>query len=124
MRIIDKLNKKIKEVLATSWIDEVMWVAIIMFVGLGSFSLGMIHERKQYLEQNPVEVSYSTEALLLWEAYQNINQQDQNFFASKSGSIVYPAGCTKGDRVKEENRVFFTSAEQAVNEGYRLVEGC
>lgn len=124
MRIIDKVHKKIKSISALSWIDELMWIAIIMFVALGSFSLGMIHERTQYLQEHPIEVKYSSEALQLWEQYQNINQQDQNFFASKNGSIVYPVDCSAGDRVKEENRVYFSSLEQGLNEGYRESDSC
>ncbi|MFT6361396.1 MAG: hypothetical protein ACJAV6_000373 [Candidatus Paceibacteria bacterium] len=124
MRIIDKIHKKIKEIIKHNLFDEVMWFFIIMFVALGSFSLGMIHERKSYLEQHPITVTYSDEAVALFDEYQSIKHENQNYFASKSGSIVYPLGCSKGERVKEENRVFFQDLGQALGRGYREAEGC
>jgi len=104
--------------------DEIMWIFIIMFVALGSFSLGMINERKLYLQQNPVVVTYSDEAVALFEEYQSIKKEHQDYFASKNGSVVYPIGCSKGNRIKEENRVFFQSLDQALGRGYREVENC
>jgi len=124
MRIIDKAHKKIKEIIDHNLFDEVMWIFIIMFVGLGAFSLGIIYERKNYLEQNPVTVTYSEEAIILFNEYQSIKLENQDYFASKNGSVVYPVGCSKGDRIKEENKVFFQNLEQAIEQGYREVEGC
>lgn len=124
MRIIDRAQQKIKQFLSYSKIDDVMWVLIIMFVALGSFSLGMIYERRQYIEQNPITIKYSKEALDMWNNYQSINQQHQNFFASKNGSIVYSMDCSAGNRVKEENRVYFSELEQAFEQGYRESDSC
>jgi hypothetical protein len=124
MRIIDRAQQKIKQFLSYSKIDDVMWVLIIMFVALCSFSLGMIYERRQYNEQNPITIQYSKEALDMWNNYQSINQQHQNFFASKNGSIVYPMDCSAGNRVKEENRVYFSELEQAFEQGYRESDSC
>lgn len=124
MRIVDNTHKKIKEIFATTWIDELMWVFIIMFVALGAFSLGIIYERKQYLERNPVEIKYSQQALDLWNDYHNTDNQSKNFFASRSGSIVYPAKCQAGKRVNDENKIYFNSLEQAIAEGYKKASNC
>jgi len=124
MRIIDKMHKKIKQLLTASWIDELMWFFIIIFVGLGAFSLGAFYERRAQLIANPVTISYDESAVALWQEYQSIKNDNLTFFASKNGSVVYPVGCKKGDRIKEENKVFFQTVDQAVDNGYREVEGC
>lgn len=124
MRIIEKLQQKIKSLVEHPYYDEVMWLFIIMFVGIGSFFGGMLYERNQYLERHPIEVTYSQEALDLWNEYQEIKTQDLEYFASKNGTVVYPVGCSKGDRIKEENKVFFSGLGQALAEGYREVTGC
>ena len=124
MTIIDKAYKKIKTLFAYSYIDEIIWVAIIMFISLGSFSFGVIYERNQYLERNPITIEYSNEAVELWNEYQNNKFESQNFFASKSGSIIYPIDCPAGKRVKEENRIYFSSLEQGLAEGYRETNSC
>ncbi len=46
------------------------------------------------------------------------------FFASKSGTRYYPENCSKGDRVKPENRVYFESADSAERAGLSLAVGC
>jgi hypothetical protein len=124
MRIINKVNKKIKDLVHHKWFDEVLWVTLIMFVGLGMFSFGVVYQRHAYLERNPLLIEYSDEAIALWETYQNIKTENQEFFGSKNGSIVYPVGCTKGNRIKEENIVFFGSLDDATERGYKKVEGC
>ncbi len=124
MRIIDKVHKKIKELVHHKWFDEIMWLSIIMFMGLGMFSLGILYERKKYDNNNPITIEYDQEAIDLWEEYQNIKSANQEFFASKNGSVVYPVGCTKGNKIKEENKVFFENVQQAIVQGYREVEGC
>lgn len=101
-----------------------MWTCIIIFISIGSFSLGILHERNRYLDSHPIQVSYSQEAVDLWNRYQNVSIEYQNFFASKSGSLVYPSGCTSGDRIKDENKVYFNTLEEALGEGYRVSDSC
>lgn len=95
-----------------------------MFVGLGMFSLGIIYERQSYKDNNLVEIQYDTAAITLWEEYQAIKSEHQEFFASKNGSVVYPIGCSKGNRIKEENKIFFENISQALAQGYRETSGC
>ena len=59
MRIVEQTQQKIKELLSYAWIDELMWIAIIMFIALGSFSLGILAERRSIRENNPITVEYN-----------------------------------------------------------------
>lgn len=94
------------------------------FVMIGSFSLGMLYEQRSYRVNHPITVEYSQEAIDLWDTCQNIKDQGTEYFGSKKGSIVYPIGCKKGNRINEENKIFFVDIEQAIDLGYREVEGC
>jgi len=124
MRIIDKASQKIKTFVRYRFFDDVIWICIIMFMGIGAFFLGILYERGQYRAEHPVEVTYSEDALELWETYQTIKYENQEYFASKNGSVVYPVGCTKGARILEENKVFFQNIDQALAQGYREASGC
>ena len=124
MRIIDKVHKKIKNFANHKWFDEILLFTVIMFIGLGTFSLGILYERQQYNKQNPIEIRYSTQAVELWEQYQNSSNQNNNFFASKNGSVVYPINCSAGNRILEENKIYFTTIDQALEEGYRKSTSC
>jgi len=42
----------------------------------------------------------------------------------KSGKIFGRLDCKSGMRMKKENRVFFYSIEDAINEGYRPCKNC
>ena len=101
-----------------------MWVTIIMFVGLGAFSLGMIYQQKRALQEHPLAITYSSDAVALWEEYQSLKRENQDYFASKNGSVVYPVGCSRGNTIKEENKVFFDDIQSALNLGYKEASGC
>jgi hypothetical protein len=124
MRIIDKVHKKIKNILEHSLFGVVLWMSLILFLGLVSFALGMKYEQQREAQRYPVTLGYSQHALNLWNKYQSEKNKYQEYFASKSGKIVYPVGCSKGNRIKEENKIYFNSIEIAEQEGYREVEGC
>jgi hypothetical protein len=42
----------------------------------------------------------------------------QNFTASKSGKNYYPAGCAGINRIKPENRIYFSTEKEAQEKGY------
>jgi hypothetical protein len=48
----------------------------------------------------------------------------QNFVASKTGTKYYPAGCSGINRIKEENRVYFNTEQEAINKGYERTSTC
>ena len=46
------------------------------------------------------------------------------FVASKNGTKYYPIGCSGANRIKDENKVFFTSSKQAESAGYTRTATC
>lgn len=51
-------------------------------------------------------------------------QEPGNFVASINGRAYYPKGCKASSVIKEENRIWFNSAEEAVAQGYSLAKNC
>lgn len=124
MQIIDKLQEKIKNILGHHLFDLSLWVILAVFMVIGSFSLGIIYQQKREAQKYPVEIGYSQHAIDLWNTYQSEKNKYQKYFASQSGTIVYPVGCSKGNRIKEENKIYFDTVDEAIIEGYKEVEGC
>ena len=48
----------------------------------------------------------------------------QAFVASKTGKKYYPAGCAGINRIKPENRVYFSSEKDAQEKGYTRTATC
>lgn len=46
------------------------------------------------------------------------------YLASRSGTKYYPVGCKSADRIKEENRIWFSDIESAENAGYGPASNC
>jgi hypothetical protein len=46
------------------------------------------------------------------------------FVASKNGTKYYPLNCSGVKRIKEENKVFFTTAKEAESAGYGPAANC
>lgn len=44
--------------------------------------------------------------------------------ASKSGSVFYPSGCSGVNRIKPENRIYFTTQAEAIARGYTQSKLC
>ncbi len=51
-------------------------------------------------------------------------QNGSNFMASINGKAYYPKNCAAGNRIKEENRVWFATTEEAEAQGYKPAQNC
>lgn len=47
-----------------------------------------------------------------------------NFVASANGKLFYPANCKSAARIKEENRIWFATAEEAKRVGLIAAKNC
>lgn len=48
----------------------------------------------------------------------------QAFITSKSGKVYYPAACKSINRIKPENRVYYSSSSELIARGYTLSKTC
>ncbi|MBI2507313.1 MAG: hypothetical protein HYW09_01725 [Candidatus Niyogibacteria bacterium] len=46
------------------------------------------------------------------------------YVASKNGSAYYPSACPGASRIKEENKVWFSSSKEAEGRGYKPAKNC
>lgn len=123
MRIINTIKQKIKSFIDRGIRSDVYWVVTIIVAILASFSLGMIYERKLQSRMYSVHIEHQDFFDQLWEGYRN-QQNTGNYFASKNGTKLYPVGCKAGNRILQENRVFFQTLEQARSLGYEMSSQC
>ncbi len=52
------------------------------------------------------------------------NAAREGIFGSKNGTTYYTIGCKSGNRIKPENKVYFTSEIDAQDQGYRKSKLC
>ncbi len=113
-----------------------------------AFGLGVIVEYSLLNSHNTPEIELPKKPIPL--AYRYTTQSSQNSFdtmiaepatitpstestspdtskmftASKTGTKYYPAGCSGINRIKTENRVYFTTEQEAQDQGYTRTSTC
>ncbi len=58
------------------------------------------------------------------QAIQTADQGEKQIVASKNGEAYYYIWCSGAKRIKEENKVYFSSKEEAEKAGYRPAKTC
>ncbi len=134
--------EKIKLFLGSDSGRDILTVVIIILVGLGSFGLGRLSTRGQ-LEGLKIEYTRPDIELRAQVPQIPINSQNpqndsksapevtqeskeiiKTFFASRKGSKYYSASCSGGKTIKLENKIYFSSKEEAEGAGYELSSTC
>lgn len=125
--------EKIKLFLESDKGKDTLVIIIIILVGLGSFELGRLSKNSS---NEGIKIEYNDqEANIISSIGQNPTNQPQNtekalgsnsgaFFASSRGSKYYSISCGAGKTIKEENRVYFKTSEEAEKAGYELSTSC
>lgn len=130
--------EKIKHFIQSDTGKDLLILFIIILVGLGSFQLGRLS--KSDIKPN-IGIDYPDQTAQALKAVDSINQEKEekiaesyeykgvnldgrNFFASSRGTKYYPFGCSAGKTIKQENRVYFDTEEQAKAKGYTKSSSC
>jgi len=117
--------EKIKRFIESEQGKDILVVIIVVLVGLASFELGRLSKN---VDNSGLKIEHSGE-----DPNQGLDQaanaisavnQNKNFFASSKGAKYYSIGCSAGKTIKQENRVYFASAEEAEGAGYELSSSC
>jgi hypothetical protein len=111
--------EKIKRFLEGKQGKDILTVLIVVLVGLGSFGLGRLSKN---VVSEGLKIEYTEGSLEASIAEATTTKK--NFFASKRGSKYYSLGCSGGKTIKQENRVFFNTKEEAEKAGYELSVSC
>ena len=132
--------EKIKSIM-TNWIKsekgkDILIVVIIILVGLASFELGRLSKENG---SSGIKIEYPTQlesqsaSAILSQNYPNTNTKisptvsnsgNKTFFASSKGNKYYTISCSAGKTIKQENRVYFATGEEAQAAGYTLSSSC
>lgn len=128
--------EKIKPII-TNWLEsdkgkDVLTVIIVILVGLGAFLLGRLSKegssagiRIEYQgKQSDLGANGISSLTTIKEISAAQNSAGKNFFASNKGTKYYSISCSGGKTIKQENRVYFDTREEAEKAGYALSSSC
>src|SRR3990167_2654322 len=112
---------KIKQFIVSEKGKDILTVMIVVLVSLGSFELGRLSKESktssikilpaqagEYPSQNEIQSVNVISAT---------NSTSKTFFASSRGKKYYSIGCSAGKTIKQENRVYFATREEAERAG-------
>ncbi|OGJ10472.1 hypothetical protein A2456_02355 [Candidatus Nomurabacteria bacterium RIFOXYC2_FULL_36_19] len=124
--------EKIKQFLESEQGKDIMIVIIVILVGLGSFELGRLSKvnnssgiKIEYPNQdNNLETNVISATDNVSKTVFDSNATGKTFFASSKGSKYYTISCSAGKTIKQENRIYFSTGEEAQQAGYTLSSGC
>ena len=125
--------EKIKRIIADSVESEkgkdILIITIVILVGLMSFELGRLSKNSPS-EGIKIEYPDQTANVVSKVINQSPNVfatttiKTKTFFASKRGKKYYSLGCSAGKTIKQENRIYFASREEAEKAGYQFSSSC
>lgn len=134
--------KKIKYFLESEGGKNILIVFIVILVGLGSFGLGRLSKGQedkkldilyQNLSQNnlvtnssPLNLSSNSSNILNkgTNPSNTTTSSKKGYIASKIGSKYYPIDCSAGEKLKESNKIYFSTEKEAIEAGYTRSSSC
>ena len=126
--------EKIKQFIESEKGKDILVILIVILVGLASFELGRLSKNSS--DSSGVKIEYPNEtnsqsanAVSAVDSLQTTkapttSTNGKNFFASSKGTKYYSLGCSGGQTIKQENRIYFASASEAEGAGYTLSSAC
>lgn len=125
--IIPESFLKIKPLRQTFGVVVIKTLCGTLVVG-AAFMLGRISAFSEIRPQTSLKIIYPplvTSSVKPYNPATNPLEPAQwSFVASQTGKTYYPKGCSGINRIKPENRVYFTTADQAQRSGYTLSTAC
>ncbi|HNW71900.1 MAG TPA: hypothetical protein PKZ36_03345 [Candidatus Paceibacterota bacterium] len=128
--------QKIKHFIESDKGKDILVVIIVILVGVISFFLGRLSYTNP---QKGLKIEYTDQEASVVSSFENPesnlkltpsienranNEGSGKYFASKMGHKYYPTGCSAGKTIKQENRIYFSSASEAEKAGFTLSASC
>jgi hypothetical protein len=119
--------------------NDILVAALIFLTGLGSFGLGrlsVVWQDKESIQFSAVNqagiILSNSESAMREVAVQQTGATQKSvlpiadgaFVASKSGAAYHYPWCSGASRIKEENKVWFDTTDEARAKGYRPAKNC
>jgi len=113
------------------WIIEnkadLFTAAVIFLVGLASFGLGrlsVLWPKKEPIKLEHTELSINGEILSSVRQPKTAAAIKDKYVASKNGSAYHYPWCPGAQKIKETNKIWFISKEEAERAGYKPAGNC
>ncbi len=123
---IQELARKFKDFLTNT---DVVLILIILSTAILSFLLGRASVMQKessiqnFTESNPkYQVIESKPSVLT--STSTANHENTQYVASKSGTKYHLPWCAGAKQIKEENKIFFNSKDEAERAGYTPAGNC
>lgn len=131
--------QKIKDFVISDKGKDILTVCIIILVGLASYGLGRLSKTSS----GDLKIEYTEPPTVMDAAVlgvQSVTKTNEPvktavstpapkpipkvYFASTRGNKYYHPGCSGGKTLKEENKIYFNSAQEAEAAGYTISSSC
>jgi hypothetical protein len=127
--MLAKIKEKIK-----AYKNDIFIVLVIILVALISFGLGRLSK----IRENKAPVTIENLGASMINSQENFTQNDQNIksnqiqvnssqgmlVGSKNGTKYHFPWCSGAQRIKEENKIWFSSKKEAEKAGYTPAANC
>ncbi|MBI3888727.1 hypothetical protein HY311_02955 [Candidatus Nomurabacteria bacterium] len=129
---MEKIKLFVGETLQSDKGKDILTIIIVILVGLGSFELGRLSKESdpegikiEYPGQNAGQAANVISAISdVQRPTSDTSSSTKTFFASSKGKKYYTTSCSAGKTIKQENRIYFTTGEEAEQAGYTLSSAC
>jgi len=121
---LKQITKKIKG-FYHSYIKNMIWVWIVVLSLINSYILGFISEHNNKFDQ--LKITQDSNLVIknnFEDKIDNKNLKKGSIVASKNGTKYYFLHCSGIGRIKEENKIYFSTENEAKNENYEIASGC
>jgi hypothetical protein len=127
--IMNSVKKTLNRIYDTGDIGKDLSMLLIIFlVGIGSFGLGRISAHEE-ARNNELSISDNKEGITgssFQEPVTSSGSDVQNgmYVGSRSGASYHLPWCPGAQRIKDENKIWFKTKEEAVLRGYSPAANC
>ena len=103
--------------------DDVVLVSVVALVAAASFGVGRLAALNAGRARMRVEIPAPISTVQLGAAGEAIKGQEP-YVASRNGNRYYFPWCAGVERIKEDNKVWFATKEDAEAAGYTKAQNC
>ena len=128
---IHPILEKIKAFILQTESETYLMVVVIILVGLAGFGLGKLSnagEGRAIIIQTGnaqnLQTTSSSNTQNTASAIEAFTANTGSFVASKNGTKYYLPGCSGVGRIQDQNKVYFTTEQEAIDAGYTKASGC
>ncbi|NVN97128.1 hypothetical protein HXX01_02755 [Candidatus Nomurabacteria bacterium] len=109
-------------------------IVILVLIGLSSFGLGRL-SKEESLNNPNTKLDNGNGYIVKEEIGKSIliesdnkkvvnNSREKMYVASKNGKLYYGVNCSGANRIKTENKLWFSTEQEAIDAGYNKASLC